>query len=100
MLHMVVITHGPETCAAVNPESAQLARNAMEKMDETSKKLQITLKGAWVDPPAHVFYVLVDAPNAHVVNDLMTDLQFFHWNTIDIHPIMTLEEAMPLTKGA
>jgi muconolactone delta-isomerase len=72
----------------------------MDRMDETSKKLQITLKGAWVDAPAHVFYLLADAPNAHAVNNLMTELQFFHWNTIDIHPVTTLEEAMVLAKDA
>jgi muconolactone delta-isomerase len=95
---MVVMTHGPDTCAAANPESGRMARSAMEKMDDTSKKHQVTLQGAWVDPPGHVFYILVDAPNAHAVNNLMTELQFFHWNTIDIHPVMTLEEAMPLAK--
>ncbi len=100
MLHMVVMSHGPDTCAAANPESGQLARSAMEKMEETSKKLKITLKGAWVDAPAHVFYVLADAPNAHAVNNLMTELQFFHWNTIDIHPVVLLEEAMVLAKDA
>jgi len=28
----------------------------------------------------------------------MAELKFFLWNTIDIHPIVTLEEAMKLAK--
>ena len=98
MLHMVVMTHGPDTCAAAHPESGKMARDAMTKMDEVSKKHQVTVQGAWVDPPAHVFYILADAPNAHVINKFTMDLQFALWNTIDIHPIMTLEEAMQLAK--
>ena len=100
MLHMVVMTHGPDTCAAVHPAEGEMARYAMAQKDAVSKKYQISIKGAWVDPPAHVFYLLVDAPNAHSVNNLTADLKFFLWNTIDIHPIITLEEAMPLTKKA
>ena len=98
MLHMVVITHGPDTCAAVHPESGQMARNAMDKMDEMSRKHQVTLQGRWVDPPGHVFYMLADAPNAHAISNLMMDLEFALWNTVVIHPVVTLEEAMPLAK--
>jgi muconolactone delta-isomerase len=100
MLHMIVMTHGPDTCAAANAASGNMARNAMDKMDEASKKHQVTIQGKWVDPPGHVFYILADAPNAHAINNLMTELQFFLWNTVDIHPIVTLEEAMPLAKPA
>ena len=96
MLHMVVIEHGPDTCAAVHSEMGGLARSARTQMDETSSRLGIKVQGWWVDPPAHVFYMLADAPNAHVINNLMTELRLFHWNTIDIHPIMTIDEAMPL----
>ncbi len=96
MLHMVVITHGPDTCAAVHPDIGDKARNAMGQMEEVSKKHQVSIQGSWVDAPAHIFFFLADAPNAHAINDLMIELQFFHWNTVEIHPIRTLEESMPL----
>jgi len=98
MLHMIVLTHGPETCAAVNPASGEMARNAMAQMEEASKKFQCFVKGAWVDPPAHILYIVADAPNAHVVNQVMEELKFMLWNTVDIHPVVTLEEAMKLAK--
>ena len=98
MLHMVVLNHGPDTCAAANPESGEMARTARDNMEDVSKKYQVTIQGAWVDAPAHVLYLLVDAPNAHVINTIMMELKFALWNTIDIHPILTLEEAMPLAK--
>ena len=98
MLHMVVLTHGPDTCAAAHTEYGEMVREAMNRKEEASKKHGVTIQGGWVDAPAHTFYILADAPNAHVVNNLMADLKFFFWNTIDIHPIVTLEEAMKFAK--
>ena len=96
MLHMIVLTHGPDTCAAANKDTAEMARTAMAQMEEVSNRLQCFVKGAWVDPPAHSFYIIADAPNAHVVNEAMQELKFMLWNTVDVHPVVTLEEAMGL----
>ena len=98
MLHMVILAHGPDTCAAAHAEYGDMARDSMAQKDEVSKKLGVTIQGSWVDAPAHLFYLLVDAPNAHAINNLMADLKFFLWNTVDIHPIVKLEEAMKLAK--
>ncbi len=98
MLHMIVLTHGPDTCAAAQPEAGEMARNAMANMDEVSKKHQVTVQGRWVDPPGHVIYMVADAPNAHAISDFTMELQFALWNTVDIHPVVTLEAAMPLAK--
>ena len=96
MLHMVVISHGPETCAAVHPQFGEMARKAFEDLPAAGSKQGIKIQGSWVDPPGHVFYVIADAPDAHTVNKLMTEFKLFHWNTIDIHPIITMEEATSL----
>ena len=96
MLHMIVMTHGPDTCAAVLPEAGEMARNAMNQMDDVSKKHQVDVKGAWVDSPRHIFYMVVDAPNAHVVSKFMWELRFPNWNTVKVHPVVTIEEAMKL----
>ena len=96
MLHMVIMIHGPDTCAAVHAEIGEKARSGMGKLAEASKKLQVTVQGSWVDAPAHRSYLLVDAPSAHAINELMIELQFFHWNTIEIHAVTTFEEAMSL----
>ena len=98
MLHMIVMRHGPDTCAAVHPEADELAKHAMDHMDEVSKKHQVEFKGGWVYPPGHVLYVVVDAPNAHAVSTFVSELRFFFWNTVVIQPIVTLEEAMKPAK--
>jgi hypothetical protein len=95
---MIVMTHGPDTCAAAHPEAGEMARSAMDQMDDVSKKHQVAFKGGWVYPTGHVFYIVADAPNAHAIMNFVAELRFFFWNTVDIQPIVTLEEAMKLAK--
>ena len=94
MLHLVVATHGPETCAAVVPEVMEKAMSAKQRMGEVTKTLGITVQGAWVNMPGHTIYFLLDAPNAHVVNQMFAELRFMDWNTVVVNPVVTLEQAM------
>ena len=97
MLHMVTANHSADTCAATHPDVGEKLRNGWKRMEEASKRLEVTIQGAWVDPPAHAFYFLVDAPNAHAVSNLMIEIELYHWNTIEVHPVRTVDEAMPLS---
>ena len=94
MLHMVVGIHGPDTCAAVVPVVKEMAKAGFGQMGETAKKYGITALGSWSNMPAHVLYILVDAPNAHVVSQWARDTHLMDWNTVVVNPVVTLEEAM------
>ena len=98
MLHMVVITHGPDTCAGAHPESGVLARDAFGQIDAKAAEHGVSIQARWVDVVGHTFYIVADAPSAHVVSVLMIELRLYHWNTVDVHPIVTLEEGLALTK--
>ena len=93
MLHLAVIAHGPDTCAAVEEELKEIAETGLRGLPEKAGELGATVEGGWVDMPAHRMWLLVDAPNAHVVSQLTVDQKIFHWNTVTIHPVITLEEA-------
>ena len=99
MLHMATITHGPDTCAAVHPDVGEKARKGIANMDEVAKKHSATVEGMWGDPPAHLFW-LVDAPNAHAVSEILIELEYFHWNTVEVRPVRTVDEAVPLAARA
>jgi hypothetical protein len=83
MLHMVVATHGPDTCANSVPEVAEIARAGFG-----------TVQGAWVNMSGHALYFLMDAPSAHVINQLSRDIHLMDWNTVVINPVVTLPEAI------
>ena len=67
---------------------------AKQRMGEVTKALGITVQGAWVNMPGHTMYFLLDAPNAHVVNQMFAELRFMEWNTVVVNPVVTLEQAM------
>jgi len=92
MLHMVVANHGPDTCATVVPDVAEIASAGFRQITKVSKKLGITIEGAWTHMPGHVIYFLVEAPNAHVINQLCQDIHLMDWNTVVINPVTTLSE--------
>ena len=94
MLHMIVAIHGPDTCAANVPEVRDMAVSAFQRMDEITAALSIKVQGAWANMPAHAIYIVVDAPNAHVVNQMAREAQLMNWNTVTVTPIVTLQEAI------
>ena len=53
----------------------------------------MTVQGGWTNMPAHTVYVLVDAPNAHVVNEVIMEIGLMDWNTVEVNPVLTLQEA-------
>ena len=92
MLHMIVATHGPETCGLVNPEAKEKTKTMLERLEPTAKDLGMMVHGHWVNVPSHVIFFLVDAPNAHVVNRFTRDIQLMEWNTVVVHPVLSAEE--------
>lgn len=94
MLHLVVLTHGPDTCAAAHPEIAEIMQTGISQLPGIAASHDVSMKGMWVDPPGHVTYVLADAPNAHAVSQVMQETKVFHWNTVEIHPVIPADEAV------
>jgi hypothetical protein len=37
--------------------------------------------------------MVLDAPNAHAVNQMMLELHFMDWNTIDVRPVIDMQQA-------
>jgi len=94
MLHMVVATHGPDRCPMTDPALAQKLLTANQRMGDVTQKLGVTLQGSWTNMPAHTTFMLVDAPNAHVVDQMAIELKLMDWNTIRVYAVVTMQEAM------
>ena len=96
MLHMLVARHSPETCPAVVPALRDKALTAIKGRDKVAKKLGITIEGAWTNMAGHTIYMVCDAPNAHVVNQMAIELQLMEWNTVRVSPVITFGETQKL----
>jgi hypothetical protein len=68
MLFHITHTHTPEDCPAHNPEQIKATFGQMVANAETA---EINLIGAYVDIPAHEFYLIVEADRIEQVNEMM-----------------------------
>ena len=42
--------------------------------------------------PGHTIYMVCDAQNAHMVNQMAAESQLMDWNTVVVSPVITLDE--------
>ncbi len=98
MLYMVIATHSPESCPMSNATVRQKTVVNNQKVVELTKKYNVTQQGSWTFFGGHVIYMLVDAPNAHVINQMLMELGIMEWNTVVINPVITMQEAMAAFK--
>jgi len=93
MLRMVVMTHNPEAGPVGSETVRESAKIAMQKREQVMSKLDIREIGEWIDVPGHVAFLLVDAPNAHVITQMLAELGLLGWLTAAIHPVIDYREA-------
>ena len=94
MLHIVVATHGPETCPLAVDKVRDKNIGAASRMEEVVKDYGCTLEGAWTSRASHTLYILMDGPNAHAVEDVLAELRFPEWETATITPVFTMQEGV------
>jgi hypothetical protein len=74
MLHMIVNTHNPESCAFRSHEDGAALAGPFERFSEkVAEAHQVTIQGSWVNRPAHEIYLLVDAPNSHAIEEALLE---------------------------
>jgi hypothetical protein len=66
MLHIVVMTHSPESCPS-HPHIREQFTDCFTKLDQIVPEREMKIVGNWIDPPAHTNFVLVEAVSAHAV---------------------------------
>ena len=71
MLHMVVNTHNPESCAFRGQDEGRALSEAFERLGDQAAEPDAVLKGSWVNRAAHEIFLLVEAPNAHVIEEAL-----------------------------
>ncbi len=95
MLHMIVNTHNPESCAFRSVEDGAALAGPFDRFTEkVAESHQISIQGSWVNRPAHEIYVLVNAPNAHVIEEALLEAGLVgrtHSKVVSVVPTQDLE---------
>ena len=74
MLHMIVNTHNPESCAFRSQSDGAAISEPFDRFAETVASAHgITLQGTWVNRLSHEIFILADAPNAHAIEEALLE---------------------------
>lgn len=89
MLHMVIVRHTAESCPGRPGNEA--IHPCMNSMQELIAERGIGVVGRWADPAAHVNFLVLDAPNAHVIQEVMMSSGMAGHTTTDVRPVLSMD---------
>lgn len=88
MLFGVLAVHSPELCPLNNKNSKKIFLEIQRKIKANQKKLHITkIVGFYVSVLEHQWVVIVDAKNAHDIEQLCINVGISAISTVKIVPI-------------
>ncbi len=88
MLHMVILSHTAESCPG-RPENKNIVA-CVNKTNDLIKERGIKLSGSWADPPSHVNYMVLDAPNTHAIQQLLMDSGLSAHTMAEVHAVISV----------
>lgn len=91
LLHIVVMTHNAESLAFRPDEHQKNERTGFARLKALAKDHDASLEGAWVNTGAHTTFALVDAPSAHVVNNLLELSGIVAWEDAMVYAVAPVE---------
>ena len=89
MLHMMIMRHTAESCPGKPGNEA--IHPCLHAMDELLAKKGVRTVGRWADPPAHVNYVVLDAPSAHVITEALMESGISVHTTTELRPVLSMD---------
>lgn len=89
MLHMVIVRHTAESCPG--REGNEKIHPCLHAMDGMIEDRGIGVVGRWADPPAHVTYMVLDAPSAHALQDILMESGLSVHTTTEIRPVVGVD---------
>ena len=72
-VHMVVSTHNPESCLFRGEQEGEVLTAAIERFRGSASERKITIQGFWMSRSVHEFFMLAEAADAHVIEDLVVE---------------------------
>ena len=89
MLHMMIMRHTAESCPGKPGNEA--IHPCLHAMDELLAQRGVRTVGRWADPPAHVNYVVLDAPGAHVILEALMESGISIHTTTEVRPVLSMD---------
>ncbi len=93
MLHMLVNTHSAESCAFRNDENREALLPALSGLTDAASAQGASVQGVWVNRAAHTVFALVDATDAHAVDEVIRVAGLIGWTDSRVFAVSPLGEA-------
>lgn len=94
MLHMIVNTHSAESCAFRGKEEEELLVGSLDRFKDSAGPKGVTFQGWWVNRASHEIFMLVDAPNSHVIEETLLEAGVVGRTHSRILPVVAVEDAI------
>ncbi len=94
MLHMVVNTHSEDSCAFRNDENREALAGGFGRFGEAAAEHGAELIGAWANMASHTVFLLVDAPTAHVVDEILRGSELVGHTDSRVYAVETMATAL------
>lgn len=94
MLHMVVNTHSAESCAFRGKEEEELLVGALDRLKDSASDNALGFEGWWVNRASHEVFMLIDAPNGHVIEEALLGAGVVGRTHTRILPVIAVEDAL------
>jgi hypothetical protein len=101
MLFLQISRHSIESCPMHNEKVKKIYADSYAKMDQLTKKHGIKAVGGWAAMMDHLTITVIDAPSIDALMKFSMEPEMMSWgqyNSTELVPVMTLEEAMKLMK--
>lgn len=94
MLHLLINTHNPESCAFRDDGAANVLKEGANRLGEVAEARGARLEQLWVNRAAHKFFALIEAPDAHTVDDLIVECGWIGHTDSEVFAVMSMQAAI------
>jgi hypothetical protein len=94
MQYVILGQHPPDLCPTSNAKTRERVQQMLTQMDAAQKKHQVSVLSGHVLGASHRMVVLTEAPNVEAVRDFTMETGLVQWNSLEIYPAWTLDEAV------
>ena len=98
MLHMIINTHTPESCAFRSEEHKSVLVGGFARLEEVARSKDAKVLGSWANLASHTVFFLIDAPTSHIVDDLLREAKLIGHTDTKVYAVHEMENALEKVK--
>lgn len=91
---MIVNTHDPQDCVFRGDVESVAMKGALRQFEEVAATHGVVPQGTWMSRSAHEIFLLVDAPNVHVIEEILIGAGLVGLTRSRVLPVLPAAEVL------